>query len=100
MVAQQTEAFRGGSYGAGLTIQVLRGSTAIWAPTRPSFYGAFGVTADAEVAGIVNFTYLDSPSSTSSTTYKTQFKAGDASTSAKCQDGSSLSTIILLEIGA
>jgi hypothetical protein len=100
MVAQQAEAFRSGSYGAGLTVQIVRGSTAIWAPIRPSLYGAFGVTADAEVIGIVNLSYLDSPSTTSSTTYKTQFKADSASTSAKCQNGSSLSSIILMEIGA
>lgn len=100
MVAQQAEAYRSGSYGGGLTVQLLRGATAIWAPVRPSLYGAFGVTADAEVIGIVNLSYLDSPSTTSSTTYKTQFKADSSSTSAKMQNGSSLSSIILMEIGA
>lgn len=100
MVSQQVESYRSGSYGAGLTIQILRGATAIWAPIRPSLYGAFGVTGDAEMIGIVNMSYLDSPSTTSSTTYKTQFKADSASSSAKCQNGSSLSSIILMEIGA
>jgi len=102
MVSQQVEAFRGSFYGAGVTIQLLRGATAIWAPVRPTFFGSFtnSVNGDAEIIGIANMSYLDSPATTSATTYKTQFKADSASTSAKCQNASSLSSIILLEIGA
>jgi len=102
MVSQQVEAFRGSFYGAGATIQLLRGATAIWAPARPTIFGNFtnSVNGDAEIITIANMSYLDSPATTSATTYKTQFKADSASTSAKCQNASSLSSIILLEIGA
>jgi hypothetical protein len=46
--------------------------------------------------------YLDSPATTSSTTYKTQQKAADTSNSgtSKTNLGGGTSTIILLEIGA
>ena len=46
--------------------------------------------------------YLDSPSTTSSTTYKTQIKVNDANNSGRirAQDESSPSQIILMEIGA
>ncbi len=44
--------------------------------------------------------YLDSPSSTSALTYKTQFgSAGNAAT-VYVQDGSAASSITLMEIGA
>lgn len=44
--------------------------------------------------------YLDSPATTSATTYKTQFKNKQASAYVNVQDSSELSTIILMEIGA
>jgi len=47
-----------------------------------------------------NIAYLDSPATTSSTTYKTQFRNKNASASVQVQTASELSTIILMEIGA
>ena len=47
-----------------------------------------------------NINYLDSPATTSATTYKTQFKNKQASASIQVQAASELSTIILMEIGA
>jgi hypothetical protein len=46
---------------------------------------------------LFNYSYLDSPSTTSATTYKTQANAQDSIT---LQDSSLVSSIILLEIGA
>jgi len=44
--------------------------------------------------------FLDTPATTSATTYKTQFANKETAASVKVQEGSSLSTIILMEIGA
>ena len=52
-------------------------------------------------AGQFNFTFLDSPNTTSSTTYKTQAgrgPAGDSNMNWKAQDNNSPSTITLLEV--
>ena len=46
-----------------------------------------------------NIAYLDSPATTSATTYKTQFKNKNASASVQVQVANELSTIILMEIG-
>jgi len=45
-------------------------------------------------------TYLDSPNTTSATTYKTTFATPSNTTGVKVQSGNSVSTITLLEIGA
>jgi len=50
--------------------------------------------------GSVSTMYLDSPSTTSSTTYKTQFRSKNNNANAVVQNGSAVSTITLLEIGA
>ena len=44
--------------------------------------------------------YLDSPATTSATTYKVQFKNNAASAAVRVCSGSALATIIVLEIGA
>jgi len=73
-----------------------------------------GATSLAKIAGLVNYTdvnnflctagpsisYLDTPATTSATTYKTQFKNVVASADVGVQHNSSTSTIVLLEIGA
>jgi hypothetical protein len=50
--------------------------------------------------GAQGLNYLDSPATTSATTYKTQFASYGNSATATVQWSSSLSTIILMEIGA
>jgi ketopantoate reductase len=50
-------------------------------------------------AGTVAISYLDSPATTSATTYKTQFASGANLAAIRVQDSSSLSSIVLLEIG-
>jgi hypothetical protein len=47
-----------------------------------------------------SYSYLDSPATTSSTTYKTRFKNAFNGNSVRVQQSSDLSTIILMEIGA
>lgn len=98
LIAQHAEAYRA-AYDAGLFIKILRGATTIWDPLRPTLYSAHGGSSDAEIISMVGFSYLDSPATTSATTYKTQFKATSSAT-AKCQNASTMSSIILMEIGA
>jgi len=51
-------------------------------------------------AGSYAFSLLDSPATTSATTYKVQYKLGAGTGTVYVQDGSALSTIVLIEIGA
>ena len=50
--------------------------------------------------GGTGFSYLDSPSTTSATVYKTQFRNVDNTNTIEVQNGSSVSSITLLEISA
>jgi hypothetical protein len=85
-------------------IKLLRGSTDVY--VSPVNYGLGGIyvsaAAEVEARGMAPITYLDSPSSTSALTYKTQVRVETATNSRQCvlQQGSNPSTIILLEIGA
>lgn len=81
---------------AGLRLQ--RDGTTIY--TVSSLYAVYVNKAGAgntQVAASVSLTYLDSPATTSSVTYKTQ---GASIVDAKYQFGGGSSTITLLEIGA
>jgi hypothetical protein len=87
----------------GFNLNLLRGSTNIFAQNGSENTGS--VYSDGsynQLRTIAAFSYLDSPNTTSATTYKTQ---GSASTTAnsgqvKFQSGSAISTITLMEIGA
>jgi len=80
-----------------LGLQLLRGSSSISAFGRSLLY----TNSSINNYGSASYCYLDSPSTTSSTTYKTQFKNED-NNGALCtvQVGSSISTMILMEIAA
>jgi hypothetical protein len=82
----------------GCYINLVRGSTQIVA----DFAGAAGFTNTLlfNYIGSVGTCYLDSPATTSSTTYKTQFKNNASGSQVGVQVLSSVSTITLLEIGA
>ena len=84
------------------SLQIVRGSTSVQ---------VFESTVGAEISGasrvainvISALTYLDSPSTTSATTYKVQAKASTTANSGQYQTqggGGSASIITLLEIGA
>lgn len=81
----------------GAKLQIVRGSTAIFTQERAVLVVA--TNTSNYVGASITLAYLDSPSTTSSTTYKTQFCQVDNST-AVIQAESSVSSIILLEIGA
>jgi len=72
------------------------------AATEIAFFShSAGETGTSGAIGIggISINYLDSPATTSATTYKTQFMSVSNASGVRVQDGSSLSTIILLEIG-
>jgi hypothetical protein len=81
--------------GSEITLQLVRGSTSI------AVHGYALYASGAVVISHVAATHLDSPSTTSATTYKIQMKTGGSnSLSANYDDGSgdTLSTITLMEI--
>jgi len=81
----------------GLRLQLLRGATVL-----SLIEGAAGYvgTAAQNFIGSVSTSYLDSPATTSATTYKTQFASWFGTGDSNVQQQSSVSTITLLEIGA
>lgn len=79
-----------------VSVRLLRGATNI-----SSFainVGYTGTATDNIVSAGAN--YIDSPATTSATTYKTQFAANVAGQTVEVQNGSAMSTITLLEIAA
>jgi hypothetical protein len=97
--------------GAGMSLKLLRGSTDVYQPSGTgaqignllSLYSfSSGTPKGASGRTIASLHYLDSPSTTSSTTYKTQQRSQTTANSAYSytQEASGTSTIILLEIGA
>ena len=84
-------------------INIVRGATQVMEILR-----ANGIEAGTSGAGfftnfgVVGFSYLDSPATTSSTTYKTQAKVNSTANSGygEAQSGGATSTITLMEIAA
>ena len=88
-------------------LNIVRGATEVFTQnTAGAGGGLFLTTLSAPIAmtmsGTVSLTYLDSPATTSATTYKTQGKVNTTANSGVVyyQASSSRSVITLLEIGA
>jgi hypothetical protein len=102
IVNQQGVMRNSGTNGNACRIKLFRGATGI---LEMGDSAGFTNTSLINVIGSVSASYLDSPSTTSSTTYKTQFAnavAADGVTVQRYQvtANSGVSTITLLEIGA
>ena len=80
--------------GAGITLRVVRGSTSVF--TQPVNYARYHGSASNERI-FYPIQYLDSPSTTSATTYKTQ-GVGAFGSGHKVQHDSIISTITLMEV--
>ena len=98
----------GGASESGIGVKLLRDSTDILAlggtnADKTSYiYVNAGANSGRGLGGVLSASYLDSPATTSSTTYKTQGRlasTADGATSSY-QPGSTPSTMLLLEIGA
>jgi len=78
-----------------MNVKLVRGSTDI----LTNMYCMYTNTT-LNQRELINQIYLDSPSTTSSTTYKVQFANDLAAAAVECQPNNTTSTITLLEIGA
>jgi len=82
-------------------IKLMRASTTLTATTNGQLFVGGASSSALEIDGVVSFSYLDSPTTTSATTYKIQFRNSQNAAIVRLQaNGDELSTIILMEIGA
>jgi hypothetical protein len=106
MVTQPIYLYRATITSAGANVRIMRDATAVITQggSNNNGSGRVGVAAagDVDLQSIVTLVYLDSPSSTSSLTYKTQSRIDTTANSASStfQLNSATSTITLFEIGA
>ena len=84
----------GATAATGVRLAILRNSTNINTFAEYTCYTSASASLIASAAG----NYLDSPSTTSSTTYKVQFARRDGSGTVSVQANSDSSTIVLMEI--
>ena len=82
---------------SGVQIQLLRSSTVI---SKIQGYAGYNDTSSYNYIGGVSSSYLDSPATTSATTYKTQFKNEFNASNVGVNSDGSTSTITLMEIAA
>jgi trimeric autotransporter adhesin len=89
-----------GQCGAG--IQLLRGATVLTTPATDMFAGGASGAASVFLNNQVSISLLDSPATTSATTYKTQGKPETTANSSTlvAQYNNTTATMILMEIGA
>ena len=103
MASQNMWVYRGNTEAAG-RVKLVRGATDIWnqSATLQSFSTFITGSTGTESSTFLPIMYLDSPATTSSTTYKIQGRAESTTSSGEAvfQKGSNLSTIIVMEIGA
>jgi hypothetical protein len=86
-----------------MATQLLRGSTSIFndgSGTVTSGYLVVGGANPIALSARLAFSYLDSPATTSATTYKVQANTNPATNDFICQLSNAMSSIILMEIGA
>ena len=101
MVMQAMKSAASGAASNGFFLKLFRGATAITGETSANynfFYLSTGNPVTYDQRTLVSIHYLDSPATTSATTYKTQ-QANYSGTTTAQYDGT-MSTIILMEIGA
>lgn len=85
------------SSNTAVALRLMRGATAI---ATFEAYGAFDNTVGINYVGTCGTTYLDSPATTSATTYKTQLQSISNTANAIVQGNGGTSTITLMEISA
>ena len=103
MTTQQLQVRRGTADMRVGLMALLRGSTKIYSEGTNSDFGMYvDGNTNLQLGIKQNFIYLDSPNTTSSTTYKTQIAVTSTASSAgiKAQPDSNMSSIVLIEIGA
>jgi hypothetical protein len=106
MVTAQVSVYRNNTVAGGI-IKLMRNSTDIWNASGDASFQTYVLSAGTSGLSMSTYspvTYLDSPATTSSTTYKIQGKCETYSptsgASITFQNNLNTSTITLLEIGA
>ena len=84
-----------GNLNNGMYLRLYRGATQISEFQVNTMYNG---VAQQHVGNTGALNYLDSPATTSATTYKTQFSNGAPQPTVYVQDGSAMSTIVLMEV--
>jgi len=103
MYVHQASIYRTASSNMNLWIKLLRGATDLAVPGNNVYTNYFqpGTTSTTmEYTWGASYSYLDSPASTSSLTYKTQFKSDNSAITWNSNLANNTSTMILMEIGA
>jgi len=110
IIFSQSAAWGRGAEAQGASVQLLRGATVVYSQDGNgggfnSDYAEVGTLSNPKGWSryfYANGTYLDSPATTSATTYKTQGRCVDTANSgnARFQPNDGRSTITLMEIGA
>lgn len=88
--------WNGSSVTTAISLQLVRGSTGLG-----NFENSAGAPVASNTTGSIGsccFNYLDSPATTSATTYKTQFATTDNASTVRVQNNSAVSSIILMEV--
>jgi hypothetical protein len=93
VLVDQNGCFKNNGSGV-LKLQLLRGASVL---ILMDGYGGYNGAGSNE-AGSISTNYLDSPATTSATTYKTQFNSSNNTANVLVQTSSSVSTITLMEI--
>ena len=99
VIVNQANKLSGGDNEAGSVIKILRDSTTIYGGHREyENFLSIGGASSVQRYDRNNLNFLDTPSSTSSLTYKTQARAYTAGDVISCQPEGIKSTITLMEI--
>lgn len=88
----------------GMSTRLLRGSTEIFTLRNSGNPGStFAIGTSSQLRGVVTMAYLDSPATTSATTYKTQAATNSTASNQSVSfqtENVQQSSIIMMEIGA
>jgi hypothetical protein len=95
VIVTQSAQKSAGSAIQSIFLDLLRSATVI-----ADLNGVLYTGTTLEQRGILSMMSLDSPNTTSATTYKTQFAPNGATASVAVQHSSSYSTIVLVEVSA
>ena len=97
VIVSQNGNLKGGANNTRTGLKLFRGATDLvtW-----EVFANWNNTIVLSASATSGLEYLDSPGTTSATTYKTQFNSQDNLASVSVQGGSSVSTITLMEIAA
>jgi hypothetical protein len=98
VMVSHTDNYRSGANAANsIGMRLMRGATEVYTAIREAMKSSGAGTLYVPIS----FNYLDSPATTSATTYKTQFASENNTAAIWVQQGGvAVSTILLLEIGA